>query len=107
MEDLYVATFWGPRSESVEQCADRLILFFRDLSTGDDVFSTCYAQGESRRDAMRKRFAFANRASVTKLLERGRNKRDIDKGVMPKLGYRVGVWKCGESTMTLRVWRIL
>lgn len=92
MSDLYAGAYWGPRRESIDRCADRFIDCLAGIAKFGDVFAKWYEKGKSSRDARARIIDVQSRESVVRLLEKGRNRRDIDGSVIADLGFHLGVW---------------
>jgi immunity protein 52 of polymorphic toxin system len=92
MNSFFLGAYWPPRKESIDQCADRVLAFFTQLSHCDDSLERWYETARSRKQALQKRANLANRASVSDLLARGRSRTDIEKKIIEDLGFHVGLW---------------
>jgi hypothetical protein len=103
MNDLYLGAYWGPRQESIGQCADRLAAFLEGLCDCDDAFAQWYEKGKSRKSALRKPFNFRANKNVLNILESGRHCRDLDRSVMDDLGFHVGLWNGGTETHSVSI----
>src|SRR5262249_39051415 len=82
--------------ESIEDCADRLEWLLLALSKCDLAFATWYARGAARKEAQREVAYPSDRAHLLSLLDKGRNRRDIDRAAIPHLGFRIGLWNGGD-----------
>lgn len=94
---LELCAYWGPRRESIDECADRLLAFMRDLTRCDEAFSQWYERGWSRKDALKRKVDVHDRDRLVGLLEKGRNRGDFDKSVIEDLGFHIGMWNGGDS----------
>jgi hypothetical protein len=103
MNDLYIGAYWGPRQESVGQCADRLIACLERLRDCDEVFSQWFEKGRSRKDALKKLMDFHTKANLFRILEAGRTRRDLDRAVIDDLGFHVGLWNGGAETRSASI----
>jgi len=92
-----VRAYWAARRESIEQCADRLLEFFADLTTSDPSLAVWYEKGMSREEALEKRAATNDRNYLLRLLDRGRNRRDFNHTIIKNLGFSLGLWNGGEE----------
>ena len=92
-----LGAYWGPRQETVTDCAGRLSRFMRDLRDCDPALATWFALGRSRQQALQTRVNAEDYEVARELLERGRNRRDTDNGVIEDLGFRVSLWNGGED----------
>jgi hypothetical protein len=97
MSDLYIGAYWGPRQESVAQCAERLMACLERLHDCDEVFSQWFEKGKSRKDALSKPFEFRAEDNVLRLLEASRHRHELDRSVMDDLGFMVGLWNGGSD----------
>jgi hypothetical protein len=66
--------------------------YFASLAQIDGAFRQWYETGWSRKAALKKQIDATNTEYVRRLLERGRNRRDVDKTVIDSLGYYVHIW---------------
>jgi hypothetical protein len=98
MGDFNVGAYWKARKETVHACADRLVRFLKALASCDPLFAAWYKLGKSRRQAKQVEIDFKNKDCLLDLLDRGRHRKDIGKGVMEDLGFSVGMWNGGETT---------
>ena len=49
----YVGAYWGPRQESLDDCADRASRFLSGLVSLHPIFQSWYLQGASRSDGLK------------------------------------------------------
>jgi hypothetical protein len=103
MSDFYLGAYWGPRQESIGQCADRLQACLERLRDCDEVFSQWYEKGKSRKDALKKPMDFQAKASLVRILDAGRHRRDLDRSVMDDLGFHVGLWNGGSDSRSASI----
>lgn len=103
MSDLYIGAYWGPRQESVGQCADRLMACLDRLRDCDEVFSQWFEKGKSRRDALALPIDLRSQEKTLQLLESGRSKRDLDRTTIDDLGFRVNLWNGQASTQSATI----
>ena len=87
-----VGAYWPSRKETLDHCAARLQQFFVELEASDPAFLNWYERGRSRKDAVEKRVNATDIQYLRGLLDRGRNRRDVDHAIMEELGFRIGVW---------------
>jgi hypothetical protein len=83
----YVGGYWGPRKETALECARRAEVFFHMLARCDPTFAQWYRGG---RGAPRGLPGHPVRPEVEEweqLFLRGRNRNDVDKGVIERLGF--------------------
>jgi hypothetical protein len=88
----FLGAYWPAREEAIEQCADRLLSFFSKLATSDSALAIWYELGRSRKQALERRANVGDRTYLLKLLDRGRNRRNVDRKVNEELGFRIGLW---------------
>lgn len=92
MLHLIVGAYWGPRRETIAQCAQRLGGFLETLSKHDKLLSRWYRL-ISRKDEEKKEWDFRRQDVRIKILgdfcskDRGRD-----------LGFQVGLWNGQEDT---------
>jgi len=94
-KQLELRTFWGPRRESIDECAERLSAFLPELAECDEAFSRWFELGRSRTEALKRSVELHDRERLVGLLKQGRNRRDDNHKVSEDLGFRVGVWNGG------------
>jgi hypothetical protein len=90
-ESTYAGGYWGPRAESVEECAARLTRFLDELEAAHPLLAMRYELGHSPRSGA------PSTLDATALLRGGRNRRDTDGTVIEELGYSVGLWNGDDS----------
>lgn len=95
--DLYIGAYWGPRRESMEKCADRLLCCLRGISHCNDVFKRWFEKGRSRKSALKKEVDLESREQILRLLQSGRHRRDLDKSIIDDLGFHVEIWNGAEE----------
>ncbi len=97
----FLGAYWPARKESIDQCAGRLLGFFGDLVTCDSALSTWYELGRSREQALEKPADVQNQDYLLKLLDRGRNRRNVERKVIEELGFHISLWNgAGEGKDT-------
>lgn len=108
----YAGAYWGPRPESEEECARRLMRCLRDLAETDDLLGHWYKKGWSRKQATESE-VLVDEETLTTLVHSGRARGDFDRSVIPELGYSVSLWNgdskrsadfsvlCGATTSTV------
>jgi Immunity protein 52 len=95
-ESTYAGGYWGPRAESVEECAARLTRFLVELEAAHPLLAMRYKRGPSLRSATSNRVTPAL-DTIAALLSGGRSRGDTDGAVIEDLGYSMGLWN-GESS---------
>jgi len=101
MADGFVGAYWGPRSEVVQESAERLEACLKSLSVLDSQFSLWFQKGRSASTA-RKEVATDASSLVSRFL-RGRARKDSDNEVMPELGHSVSMWNGATNSVALSV----
>jgi hypothetical protein len=89
-----IALYWGPRASSQNESAALLLQSFEALSIVG--MSTFYRKGTTARKAKAQPF-IPSLVSVTALLSRGSNRRDIGNKPIPELGQSFGLWSGGPE----------
>ncbi|MEI7298199.1 Imm52 family immunity protein [Paraburkholderia tropica] len=98
METYFAAAYWGPRRETVENCAARTVAFLTALGQISVLFKGWRLQGRSKAEALRKQTIDEQSIdTLVSLLSKGRNKKDIGGGVIDELGFRVSMWNGGDD----------
>jgi hypothetical protein len=87
-----VCGYWPARRECAAGCADRLKSFLKGLALVSDHFQSWYEVGASRREALRKPLALGECERLRHLLNAGRNRRDVDGGIIEDLGFSIALW---------------
>jgi hypothetical protein len=87
-----IGAYWGSRQETAEECADRLSFFFSELKSCDPSLAVWHERGHSRKEALAKQVEIDERKNLIRLLEKGRNRRDVGGAIIEELGFRVGLW---------------
>ncbi|MFL5359188.1 Imm52 family immunity protein [Archangium sp.] len=96
-EDYYVGAYWGPRKETALECARRAELYFHMLARCDPSFTHWYHAG---RGFPRELPGWPLRPEVGELetfFLKGRNRADVGKKVIEKLGFSQMVWNTKEE----------
>src|SRR5438094_7055921 len=89
MPDGLLGLYWEARAQPLDECADLCLRTLRTMrDTGFDGF---FERGRSRKAALRRAIDLTHDA-IRNLLERGVNRRDDDRQVIPELGYGLGLW---------------
>lgn len=93
----YAGAYWGPRKETALECAHRAELFFQVLSRCDPTFAHWFRGG---RGAPRELPGHPVRSTVEeweRLFLRGRNRTDVGKKVIERLGFSEFVWNAKKD----------
>ena len=102
-ESFYVGAYWGPRGESVDQCAERLSRLLVSLGEIDPRLGSWFKTGGSRKAAL-KRPVDPSIDALQELLLAGRLRRDNEaRSVMSELGFRAGLWNGQDVEVGLSV----
>ncbi|MGW1199544.1 Imm52 family immunity protein [Streptomyces sp. NPDC002536] len=114
MADLfYVGAYWGPRTESAGECAERLADCLSRLGAVHPVLATWFRKGRNKSAASGNSVEIGSDA-LEKLLAGGRNRTDVGGHVISDLGFRAALWNknsvpvafsttCGASPATSSV----
>ena len=97
--------YWGPRGASSEECARRLQEFLSSIRDLDHVFSQWGEKGASRAKAMEKQVDVGDLSELTRIVEKGTQRRDTDRSRIEHIGFGFGLWNMLQrpETMSLRV----
>jgi hypothetical protein len=97
-----VGAYWGPRAEPLDQCSGRVLDLFQRIAQIDPQLSRWFLRADSRRQALEHEVKVSER-SVRDLLLRGQNRRDVDRQVIPELGFSLGLWNGAPEGETASV----
>ncbi|UOE27530.1 immunity 52 family protein [Agromyces soli] len=89
VESSFLGAYWGGRVESSAEIAERLASCLAGMAGLHPALRTWFQRGGSRKSA--KTPIDVSEASLTALLERGRN-RDDDGAIIEDLGFSFGAW---------------
>lgn len=92
MNELYLGAYWGPRQESIDECANRLMACLERLHECNDAFANWFEKGKSRKSALHNPLDFQSREKVLSILAAGRHRRNLDRSVIDDLGFHIGLW---------------
>ncbi|MCA0145760.1 Imm52 family immunity protein [Blastococcus sp. LR1] len=99
----YVGAYWGPREESVDDCAVRLSGQLSTLTGLDPLLQGWFKKGKSRKAALANEVD-TSPDSLRALLLAGRQRRDDDeRSVIADLGFSVGLWNGQAISVALSV----
>ena len=87
----YAGVYWGPRKESLEDCAARLEVFLRNLARIDSLLAHWYDTGWSRKDALQRRINLEAPA-LRELLLAGKSSSGRRKQVNEAMGFLKCLW---------------
>ena len=93
----YVGGYWGVRKETALECARRAEVFFHMLARCDPTFAQWYRRG---RGFPRELPGYPVRPEAQEweqLFLQGRNRNDVDKGVIEHLGFMTHVWNAKKE----------
>jgi hypothetical protein len=93
-EQFYLGAYWGPRRESVEDCASRVVKTLHGLRECDEAFSRWYLPGKSRSESLLREVE-VNLDRIATYLASGQNHSDDGKDPIADLGFRVSFWNGG------------
>jgi hypothetical protein len=117
MADLfYAGAYWGPRTESADECANRLARCLDLLGEAHPALSTWFRKGKSKSAASGEPMTTSPEA-LTELIAGGRNRTDVSGRVINELGFRLSAWNknsipvsfsttCGASPATASVMNV-
>jgi hypothetical protein len=83
-EPFYLGAYWGPRRESVEDCAERLARCLGDLAACNDSLAQWSKKPSGAVEV--------TTSSLRELLLAGVNRRDADGTPIAELGFSAGLW---------------
>ncbi len=93
MERHFAAAYWSSRKESLEECTERASNFVRSLAAVSETLQGWRRKARSRKAALAQRvISTDNNDEIRMLLEKGRNRRDMDRSVIEELGYSFALW---------------
>lgn len=95
--DHILGAYWPARRELIMQCCDRLAGFMGELAQCDPALEFWYELVELPKQRPGKRVDIKDRPSLMKLLEGGRNRRDIGGEVIEELGFHFGLWNGADD----------
>lgn len=99
-EQIRLRARWGPRKDTVEDCAHRMNSFLLRLAECDEVFTKGWLKCTRSMDADLKRVAVSV-DELRKLFEKGRIRRDKDKSAFEDMGFHSGrLWNGSEVEPT-------
>jgi hypothetical protein len=97
--DIHIAASWGARRQSLDECVDRVSMYYKELAEVSSYLSNWRSAGKTK-----PMLDFSDPEIVVGLLKRGQNCRDIGGDVMPELGYSITTWNAErELTAQSRV----
>lgn len=100
LETYLAAAYWGPRNESVHQCASRASEFLRSLSDVSTCLSEWRSLGRSRSRAVNAEPLELSSDRLATLFAAGQNRRDTDNAIIDELGFHIGLWN-GQNDETV------
>ncbi|MEP4192596.1 MAG: Imm52 family immunity protein, partial [Sneathiella sp.] len=102
--DTYLAgAYWGPRKETVWECAERTSAFFKKLALLSDDLAHWRLRDRSKKQKAGSSIMDPNAmGQITEQIKSGTNRKDMgDKEVIPELGFRLGLWNGKSSTQEM------
>jgi hypothetical protein len=93
--NLNLCAYWSARQEALQTCAERLARFVELLAEREPLFKHWYKLGRSRAKADQP--IDQSLEGLRAVLEKGQNRRDVDRSAIPELGYRFSAWNRGGS----------
>lgn len=91
-ESYYMGGYWGPREETMLECARRAELFFHLLARCDPLFSSWYRRGSGAPHSLPGHPVRLDAEEWEQLFSRGRLRADVGKEAIEALGSMVHVW---------------
>jgi len=95
-EAFYLGAYWGPRIESLDECADRLTEYLARLGRLHGAYANWFKRGRSMAEASRNRVSI-DRETIIHTLELGATRSQFTGEIVEDLGYRVGLWNNNDS----------
>jgi len=89
-----VAVYWDARQAQLDEAKELLLSAFEGLAKSG--YDSWRLKGQTRKQAGGNSFVPTSE-SVTTLLARGVNRRDIGRDLIPELGYSFGLWSGGPD----------
>ena len=99
-ETYYVGIYWGPRKESVAECAKRAKSFLQNLARIDPLFAQWFETGRSLEDTLARKVVEITEASLEALFLEGQQRRSITPGD-DELGSLVSMWTGDPDSETV------
>ncbi|AVH44753.1 Imm52 family immunity protein [Agrobacterium salinitolerans] len=97
MESYFAAAYWSSRKETLEECTRRATCFLANLAGVSDTLRGWREKSKSRKKALtQKMISIECSDDVRVMLEKGRNRRDMDRSIIEELGFGFGLWN-GEA----------
>lgn len=101
MVSSYIGAYWGPRTESVDQCAERVSRFLLALADVDPALIGWRDQGDSEIAALSNPVVSPDPAAIVDRLEADRQ-RDSNGQVLDEFGYLTSWWNAqGDAPVIL------
>ena len=92
------AAYWGPRRESVVDCACRASKFFASIYDTSEYLRGWRQQGKRLSVALETiSVGVSTIEELVDLLMKGRNRKDVGGEAIDDLGYRISVWNGGDA----------
>jgi hypothetical protein len=88
----YIGAYWGPRSQSVDDCADGVAALIEQLASIDPLLTGWRQGASSKRKALEQSPVSSDHTDLVKRLLGGRNRRDDNNEIIEQLGYSIGLW---------------
>ena len=96
---VFVGVYWSARREDLLQCTSRLESHFATLAKASEHLFHWY-RGGHRRPTLGALVNTGAQEVLADLLQRGVNRKDSDRQIMPELGFRVGLWNGGAGGLS-------
>src|SRR5207253_6742120 len=93
-----IGVYWGPRTETARECADRLLTYLQELSRANPVLATWYVK---QRDRKAPKVAVPlDGNKLLGIVTAGANRRDAGGDAMESLGFRLALWNGHEDSQS-------
>jgi hypothetical protein len=99
IETYHLGTYWGPRQEDAQACAERMAHMVRLLESEDPLFARWFKCVKSLKESL-KRPLDSDIEGLRKHVQ-SRIMRDSARKPIPDLGFRVPLWNGGTRVQPL------
>jgi hypothetical protein len=96
----YIGAYWGPRAQSVDECAELVAEVIGKMADVDPLLSNWRSGANSKSAAVNQAIVTRDRMDIVERLLGGRNRTDTDHEVIEDLGYSVGWWNGSDDKKT-------
>jgi len=95
-ESYFVASYWGVRKESADQCGRRLTVFLETLRDCDPILARWFRKGDAPLAGGGNEIGIVP-TTLTALLGVGVNRKDFGRQIIEDLGFRVNLWNGAQG----------